>query len=305
MAKTAISFYLDDTNPYVAPPEAFRQFLDFCAAEGVKGESSLILGIGAQEHGLLSRPSTAEQREFLAQVRRGRELGIDAHMEIMTHSGLFDFDSLSAPARAVHEGLWLHEPGIARDEYEAYFEHIVEEAARVEVVYAGVTWPGCGCEACEKRFAELKQAGSYRVNPEVWQALLRLAQRGRFSGPAVPCFTFSFDEETPKAMARDGKYGVWDLMPNAGDYLGSYSNSPERASVDYYIGDDGTTGRLVELVQAGAPHALFYAHWQGLNPAKGVGWEAFTQLVRRANRFLGDRVEWVRPSDLAARLQRG
>ncbi len=305
MPKTLLSFYMDDTNPYVAPPEAFREFLDFCVAEGVRGESSVILGMGWQQHGLLSQPTTAEQRAYLEQVRRAYDCGIDAHMEIMTHSGVFDFDSMTAPIGAVHEGLWLHEPEVTRDEYEAYFQSIVDEAARADLVFTGVTWPGCGCAQCEPRYAELRQNGAYRVNPGVWQALLHVAQRGGFRGKIIPCFTFSYDEGEPRAMARDRTCSVWDLMPNAGDYFGSYSNSPERADANYYLSEDGKTGRLVELVEGGASHALFYAHWQSMNPAKGVGWNTFTETIRRINRFLGDRIEWARPSDLAARLQGG
>lgn len=303
MERTVLSFYLDDTNPHDAPPEAFGTFLDFCASEGVKGESSVILGYASSEQGPLSRPTSDAQHAYIDLVRRAYECGFDSHMELMTHAGLFDFDRGREPEGVIHEGLWLHEPEVSVQEYESYFDHIVDEGARIGIQFSGVTWPGCDCPACQARFAELRKAPGFGVNPHVCNALLELAKRGRFRGRAVPCFTFSGHEEGPRLMAGEGDYGVWDLMPNAGDMLGSYTNSADRADPDYYISEDGGSGRLVELVDGGAPYAMFYAHWQGLNPANGVGWEAFTEVVRRAKDRVGDRIEWLRPSEYAGRLQ--
>ena len=38
--KTILSFYCDDTSPYVAGAKAFETFLDYCAEHGIAGESS-------------------------------------------------------------------------------------------------------------------------------------------------------------------------------------------------------------------------------------------------------------------------
>jgi hypothetical protein len=59
---------------------------------------------------------------------------------------------------------------------------------------------------------------------------------------------------------------------------------------------------MVELVHSEAPYGMFYAHWQGLNPANGLGWKAFTQVVRRVEKYLGDKVIWMRPSQLTNHL---
>ncbi len=44
-------------------------------------------------------------------------------------------------------------------------------------------------------------------------------------------------------------------------------------------------------------YCLFYSHWQGLNPANGVGWSAFQTLVARVQKHLRDQVIWMRPSE--------
>ena len=84
--KTVLSFYCDDTSPYVAGTKAFQTFLDYCAEQGISGESSAILGIGG--HSMCRQPNEEEQA-FLQQVARAWKCGIDTHMEVMTHEGLF------------------------------------------------------------------------------------------------------------------------------------------------------------------------------------------------------------------------
>jgi hypothetical protein len=298
-AKTVLSFYVDDTNPYIAGVEAFKMFLDFVAGEGIAGESSVILGSGWEEHGLLSRPKTDEQRAYIEQLRRAYECGIDSHMELMTHGGLFDFGTGRVPDGAQHEGVWLYEPAASLEAYESYFGHVIEEGEKIGVRFTGVTWPGCGCAICQKRNAELSRGHPLDVNLNVWKALLNLAKRGKFRGRTVPCFVLGGPEEHPlKLMAGEGEFGVYDLYPNADDHLGIWENDPARVSADYYITADGASGRIVEKVRAGAPRCVLYGHWQGVNPVKGVGWEAFKQVVHRVQKHYADRVVWMRPSAL-------
>jgi hypothetical protein len=221
-------------------------------------------------------------------------------MELMTHGGLFDFSSGRVPDGAQHEGIWLYEPAVSLEEYESYFGHIIEEGEYIGVRFTGVTWPGCGCGVCQTRFGELRKDGSLDVNPNVWKALLNLAKQGKFRGRTVPCFILGGPEEHPlKLMAGEGSFGVYDLYPHADDYLGIWENDPARVNADYYITDDGESGRIVEKVRAGAPRCVLYAHWQGLNPVNGVGWKAFKQVVQRVKKHFADRVIWMRPSALS------
>jgi hypothetical protein len=297
--KTALSFYVDDTNPHLGGAKAFQTFLDFVSGEGIAGESSVILGYDWDKYGLLSQPRSEEQRAYIEQLHRAFECGIESNMELMTHSGLYDFDAGCVPDGAQHEGLWLYEPGISLEEYESYFRHIIQEGERIGVRFTGVTWPGCGCEACQRRAQELLEAGPLDVNPSVWKALLKLAKEGKFRGHTVPCFILAEPVERPlKMTAGDGSYGVYDLYPNADDYFGSWVNDRAQVDADYYITADGESGRIVEKVRAGAPYCLFCSHWQGLNPTNGVGWEAFTQVVARVKKHLEHKVVWMRPSQL-------
>ena len=298
MEKTVLSFYVDDTNPYVAPPEAFKTFLDFVDTEGAAGESSVILGYDWVEHGHISHPATDVQAAYLELVRRAYDCRIDSHCELYTHSKRFDFQNQRMPETAIHEGLWLYEPAVSVEEYQTYFSHILSEGEQLGMRFTGLTWPGCGCDVCTSRYQALRQQGVNDPNPHFWQALLNLAKAGRFRGRTVPCF-FDGELEVAKAqlMASDGAYGVFALPPNAGDHCGIWLNDPQYVDADYYITANGQAGRIVELVHAQAPYCLFYNHWQGLNPANGVGWSVFTQVIRRVQKYLGDQVVWMRPSE--------
>jgi hypothetical protein len=303
MTPTLLSFYCDDTNPYDAPPEALKIVLDFASSEGIAGEASAILAYNWITRGLLTRQMDGSQDAYLAQLRRAYDCGIDAHFELMTHAGRFDFARGLIPEGIQHEGVWMYEPGVSLAEYQDYFTGILEEGERVGVRFTGVTWPGCSCDACNRRYAELHAAGIYEPNPNVYQALLNLAQAGKFRGRAIPCFFGGAVEGCEHRLRiADGVNAVYDLPPNAEDRFGTWLNDPRYVDADYYITANGQSGRIVELVRANAPYCLFYAHWQGFNPANGVGWQAFTQVVRRMQRNLPNQVVWMRPSELAARL---
>ncbi len=294
--KTILSFYCDDTSPYAAGAESFKTFLDYCAEQRIAGEASCILGMNG--HSMTRKPNEQEQI-FLRQVQRAWECGLDTHMELMTHHGLFDFQANREPEGAVHEGLWLHEPAVTAAEYEHYVGNILAEGQRAGIKFTGLTWPGCGCKTCEHRYAELRASGHAQPNEALWQALLSLAKQGKFRGRTIPCFFESSETEYGlRRKANDGEWAVFDLIPNAMDRFGIWDNNPERVDPDYYISADGKSGMIVRRVKAQSPYCVWYCHWQGLNPAKGVGWRAFTTVVERIRRHLGDRVVWMRPSEI-------
>jgi hypothetical protein len=300
--KTVLSFYCDDTSPYVAGAEAFETFIDYCAAQAIAGEATCLLG--ARGYSICRNPND-EERAFLKQVKRAWQCGVDTHVELMTHRALFDFEGNREREAASHEGLWLYEPAVTVEQYEQYLGSILGEAQQADLKFTGLTWPGCGCEACQRRYAELRTAGHNKPNPALWKALLNLARQGKFRGPTVPCFFDSSETEYGlHRKASEGQHGVYDLMPNAMDHFGIWENNPKRVDPDYYISADGKSGAIVRHVQAGAPYCVWYAHWQGLNPGKGVGWPAFTTVVERIKKHLGERVVWMRPSDITGRYHK-
>jgi len=299
MRKTVLSFFCDDTSPWRASPGAFGEFLDYVKSEGIAGESSVILALGSGGR-VLSEPRSDAERTYIEQVNRAYECGIDAHMEVMTHGGRYDFQKRCIPEDAIHEGLWMHEPGVPTEDYETYFENIIAEGAKIGVRFTGLTWPGGGGPAVSRRYGELHSQGMTNLSPNCWQALLNVAKRGGFRGRTVPCFVHA--RGTAECMAADGECGVYDMPVIGQDWLGRWDNSPERVNPDYYITSDGQAGEIARHVREGAAYCLFHAHWQGLNPDNGCGWEAFKIVIARIKEFLGERVVWMRPSALTDRL---
>jgi len=294
--KMILSFYLDDTSPGIAGPEALKTFLDYCKANGVKGESTVVLGYDGES--MAVDPDSLEIR-FLEYASKSYESGIDTHMEIMTHHELFDFEAGKMNEDGIHEGLWLHEPEVAEETYRSYFANILDHGKQAGIAFTGFTWPGCGCDACSTRYAEFREQGPLKFNPAVYEALLEVTRQGKFRTSVIPIF-YESSETDYKIMqkAADGEYAVYDLMPNAEDRFGIWDNTMDMVDPDYYISEDGKSGIIVKHLEEGAPYCMWYMHWQGLNPESGVGWEAFMTVVERVNRHLADRVVWMRPSDI-------
>ena len=297
--KMILSFYVDDTSPGIAGPDAYRTFLEFCSAHGVQGESSIVLGYDGE-----SMADNADPMELtcLEHARKSFDYGMDTHMEIMTHHELFEFSTGKIFESGIHEGLWLHEPEISREEYLQYFTNILDNGEKAGVKFTGLTWPGCGCDVCSLRYQELEEAGSKHFNPAVWEALMELIREDRFRSRVIPVFYDA--DETNYGIIRKasvGSYGIYDLMPNVFDRMGSWQNDTSLVDPDYYITDDGESGLLIRHLEDDAPYAMWYMHWQGLNPENGVGWDAFRTVVERIEKHISDRVVWMKPSEIVTR----
>jgi hypothetical protein len=290
--KTAISFYLDDVGPYVTEfsqegqpkhpvsVSALEEFAEFVKEQGLAGEVSVIPGLGC----LLTRPKTDVERDYAEFMRRLSNYNLEAHMEIMTHGPLFNFDEMK-PREGISEPEWLDDPSVSLEEYLQYFRNTIRVGRELGVTYTGLSTPGTHAN----------------MNPNVWQALAKLADEGEFPNPAVPVFAV-IDESPPRMeptlMARIGRGASYAMPSGVWDYIASWRNSPDWIDVNRYLTPQGR-GRMADLIRNGSPTAIFHMHWQGLNPATGLGWSAFQELVQRLNNQFGDRIIWRRPSEIA------
>ncbi|KYH41317.1 MAG: putative secreted protein [Candidatus Bathyarchaeota archaeon B26-1] len=290
--RTAVSFYLDDVGPYVTefskegkpmhpvPVSALEEFAEFVKEQGLAGAVSVIPGLNC----LLTEPKNDLERDYAKFVGRLSTYNLDAHMEIMTHGPLFNFDEMK-PIEGTSEAEWLDDPNVPLEEYLRYFRNTIRVGRKLGVTYTGLSTPGT----------------HPKMNPNVWKALARLADEGEFPNPAVP--VFAVIDESPPVMrpvlvARSGRGASYDMPSGVWDYIASWRNSPDWIDVDRYLTPQGK-GRMADLIRNGSPTAIFHMHWQGLNPATGLGWPAFQELIRRLNDQFGDRIVWKRPSEIA------
>ncbi|OGG55513.1 MAG: hypothetical protein A3F84_29705 [Candidatus Handelsmanbacteria bacterium RIFCSPLOWO2_12_FULL_64_10] len=293
-SRTRISFFLDDVAPYVTgvpgregevcpvDAAALVEVLDFLRARGLSGAISVIPGI----RGLLTRPRDAHERRFAEGVGRLRDYPVDTHMEIMTHGRLFDFSRMAPAEGDMTEMAWLDDPAVSVEACRDYFLGTIRVGRNLGISYTGLTTPGTHSH----------------MNPNVWTALLELAEAGEFPNRAVPVFA-TVEEgtipATPRPRAVRGRFGVYDLPSGVWDYMASWRNAQDWVNVDHYVDAKGG-GHLAALIQAGSPVAVFHVHWQGLNPQTGLGWEAFEKMIDRLTAQFGDRIVWQRPSEIAA-----
>ena len=299
MRRTAMSLFIDDTEP--RPPGVFGQVLDFLAAQGVRGKVSAIPGLNVgHDAATLGKSDLPRVQAYVAELARADACGFDLHMELMTHNNLWDFATGTQRTEGPHESIWIYDPEVSVAEYEAYFGGVLDNLAPRGLVINGVTVPGCDCEACDTKWETLQAKGYSNVSVNAWQALLNLAAAGRFGVPVVAVFSDESDAAHPTRMiARRGDFGVYDarLDMSVEDLIGFRGIDP-----DFYITEDGQSGRIAELVHAGAAQCFFVAHWHTMNPRHSQGWEAFQAIIRRINATLGDRIEWVKPSEYGQRL---
>ena len=76
-------------------------------------------------------------------------------------------------------------------------------------------------------------------------------------------------------------------------------NPGMREKVEGALSSDGKRGRIVELIEAGQPLVLL-THWQSVfGNGHGVGLDALVEVIGRLNEVYGERIEWVRPSEIA------
>ncbi|MDY7010897.1 MAG: hypothetical protein SVV80_09130 [Planctomycetota bacterium] len=295
--KTVVSFFLDDVGPYATGAvgkekeltpidgDALKEFLEFLKAKGLAGAVSVIPG---WTDALLTKPKNDHERKFAEAVGAFGDYPVDPHMEIMTHGRLFDFSKMAPFEDGRNEMAWLDDHSVSLDECRDYFLGTIKVGRELGVCYTGLSTPGTHPQ----------------MNPNVWEALLDLAQAGELPNEAVPAFVTieeGPDVFEPRAKVTRGRFAVYDMPSGVWDHIASWRNSPDWNSVDHYLDADGN-GHLASIIKAGSPVALFHMHWQGLNPQTGLGWKTFGDMIDRLMSIYGDRIVWARPSEIAARF---
>jgi hypothetical protein len=289
---TTVSFFLDDVAPYSSASgggaplpvdgSALSDFLAFVRDEQLAGALSVIPGM----YGLLTRPAAPHEQRFAAVLATLGDYRLDAQMEIMTHANLFDFQRMTIGEAGPDEVAWLDDLTISTEDYRAYMARTAAVGRELGVRYGGMTTPGTHPD----------------MNPNVWQALLALAEAGEFTSKAIAVFANVEPEprtSQPRLMAHRGDAWVYDQPSATEDWLACWLNSPDVIDVDYFVRDDGQ-GRMDSLIAAGSPTAVFHMHWQGVNPQHGLGWRPLQEMVRRLKRQHGNEIVWAKPSEIAA-----
>jgi hypothetical protein len=93
--------------------------------------------------------------------------------------------------------------------------------------------------------------------------------------------------------------GTGDYIWNTQEAGSAESQLTPQALADRYLTEDGSAGRLVDLLEGGGPLVLV-THWQSLfSNGSRLGLATYREIAKRVRAAIGDRVEWRKLSTIA------
>jgi hypothetical protein len=318
-----ITFIVDDSSPLInavpqagelrpapvgpsfrsgqpVPPEALldflREFVAVIARWGIRGKFSVIpypAALGKISEGWPGCDMRAI-REWIGIVARDVTPLMDITPEMITHSRTLDLKTLTL--------LDENERDWASHQTEATLTPYIATALRflkeVGLEANGVTSPWNFGTEVEPDYQRAIRAAMKEVNGlgQTWY-FLHIGTEGT--------------EFLSRVVFHDGDEWLVSICSQCGDFLQETSASAEtgpafvRSVVDKYLTEDGRQGRLAELFGAGIP-IVFHSHWWSLmSRGDRTGLRALDELGRRVRTIWGERVRWVKCSELAAELASG
>ncbi len=280
----------DESHHERIPNAMVTRFADAMVPRGVRGKFTVIpypMGLGRIDQGLPD-VDPGELLEFTTLVSRDVAPYFDITPEILTHLNAVDLDHGWAPLPYSERRMISHH---SEQSLTAYLRTALDILANVGLEPTGITSPGdFGIEA-EEMYA-------HAVARALWSR----------RGVTVPFFFLHVDRVSPVLSVRVWPLGEGSLggpecvsvqVPSgAGDAFWP-TKYARPATTDRLIDAAGEHGRLVSLVQNRSPVGL-HTHWQSLfsnGSLQGLG--QLEVLVDRLNSAFGDRIHWMRCSDLA------
>ncbi len=289
------------TWPREIPDSFVRKFGEFCREQGVKGKYSIVpypACVGWVDR-VLPGWSESQLRDSLALVRDFMMPDWDIHPEMISHTRVIDI-STGRPFPPKPDGsYWMEnggwDDGKSADEIGAYIAYALQILKNVDLPCEGFTTPGgFGNGAREHLETGGMQALRSVFNVEVPHYFKYVASGSDESTVPLVEFARGIDGDSPEFIVN--------IPSCTGDWFGSWDGGnpePFDAVVDRHISPDFKTGRMVEVIAKGEP-ACFLTHWPGMFCNGGEeGFQSFQGVVRRVNEAYGDRIRWMKLSEIA------
>ncbi len=283
------------TWPQEIPDDFVREFGQWCATHGVRGKYSIVPNPACV--GWLDRElpgwSRRDLKESLALVRDLMLPNWDIHPEMITHTRVIDLKTgrpLEPANAATMENSWPQEKKSV-DELAEYLSYALKILKNCGLPCEGVTTPG--------GFGNL-------VKPELSLAAGE-ALRDVY-GVELPHY-FKYvaggkDESTEPRIEHASGLGtanpraVINVPAGTGDWFGGWDGDVKSRG-HLYANDDATSGRMVELIERGAP-AVMLCHWPGMyTQGTREGFGDFKKVVVALNTKYRDRTLWMKISEIA------
>jgi|GEM_PF-56278 len=270
------------------PVSFLKEFADWVCRSSVRGKFSVVpypMGLGSIAEGL-DGYDRKEVAEWIKVVREQIVPSFDITPEILTHTLGLDLKTKKLLPIAEHKLTSSQN----LEQLTKYMTTAMEILKKTGLTAVGVTQP------CEFKG---DQANVYA--PAVLAALKKV------NGIKLGYYFLDVDEKSakvlPKIMYLDQANGevvvsipaatvepMWEAVSGKGEV---------NLMADYFVTADGQKGRFLDLMKTGS-YLTFYTHWQSLyGNGTRKGLLAVQEIERRVNQHLGDRVKWMKVSEIA------
>jgi len=304
--KTPLSLIVDDGSPvdplfyeipgyetpFLVPAEFTARVAETFERFELRGKITMIpmpSCLGRIDQSLKRVPQDHLQA-FLKIVRERIAPRFDITPEFLTH--LRAYDLKKGGYQHIFEDVWITHAPI--EEIVDYFVLAFQILQNVGLPATGITSPWVAGIDVEKKYAHALADAQWKVfQRKLTWYFLYVSEHG-------PPHTLSVEYEAPERGQK-----VVSVPANAPDIFWSMEHSPDerrqfiRDNIDQLLSADGRTGRIRELIDAGAP-VMLLTHWQSLyTQGTGLGLEGLTALAGRIQKVFGANVEWISCSERA------
>ncbi|MGQ9514293.1 MAG: hypothetical protein ACUVTL_04505 [Thermoproteota archaeon] len=317
--RTPISFIVDDSAPCINPlyyyriqvnpsmPEYYsetkgipndllHEFVEILIEYGVRGKFTVIpfpAGLGSVETWLQGY-SVSEMREWLNIVREKLLDNFDITPEMLTHTLALDLETNTTIQSAEQED-WHKKQNF--DTLFPYIKRALEILRDARLSPNGVTSPGGFGHTIEGDYARaVLEAEKYVNGRKVAWYFLHTEEDSKIVMPRL-MYLDRWKGEAVVAMISCNDDWIWETMTP--EVRSKWREGLLSTYADRYISSDGKGGRLVEVLNAGS-YVAFHTHWNSLfSNGDRIGMKVMREIFKRINSLLGDRVQWMKFSDVA------
>jgi hypothetical protein len=280
--------------PSEIPDLFMREFGEFCADQGVKGKFSLVpypACVGWLDRELPGWPRK-ELQESLKLIREVYCPNWDITPEMITHTRAIDLKTgrpIEEISSATMENSYPPEKKSV-DELAAYIAYALQILKNAGIPATGVTTPGGFGNKCKSELsAAMGEALRDVLSLEI-PFYFKYIVEGKESTRPILEHVEGLDTSNPKLTVN--------VTASTGDWFGNWDGDQIPAG-DKYINEDGTEGRMAELINAGEP-AIMFGHWAGFySNGSRKGFAHCKKAIISINKHYADKTIWMKSSELA------
>ena len=287
--KTYLTRWKEMEKSAIIPNAFFKKVADWAVKEGVKGKVSLLAcpgGLGYLDDQVKGY-SGEELKELIGIFKNDFMKNFDITPEVLTHTMGMDLKT----NKLVNLPEYKYMATLNEEELTNYFAKGLQTLKNVGIVAAGIT-----------------QCNSYNGDFAMYSRAVLNAEK-RVNGITKTFYFNDCDADNKKVSSKvmiadkdKNEYVVSVVSASKADepfWYALYGEGDPIKLADYYISEDGKSGRLIDLLSTNSP-LVFHAHGQTLysNGAE-IGFQSLQEVVRRMNKYMKGRFVWMKTSEFA------